>query len=88
MFPIREIVWAIKSASAHRINKLLQRHGSVWQDEYFDHVIGRSDSLEQKIQYVRENPVRAGLVQRAEDYPWIWEQPRPRAAAAVEHSGR
>jgi hypothetical protein len=29
--------------------------------------------MEQKIQYVRENPVRKGLVDRPEDYAWLWE---------------
>jgi hypothetical protein len=28
--------------------------------------------VEQKIDYMLENPVRAGLVQNPLDYPWIW----------------
>lgn len=75
--PLSKIVWAIKSASAHRINKLLNTSGSVWQAEYFDTAIRRSDSLDQKLDYVRRNPVRAGLVARPEEYEWIWESPRP-----------
>lgn len=86
MYPISEIMQAIKSASAHRINKRLGRSGKVWQDEYFDSVIHRSESLQAKMEYVRENPVRAGLASRVEDYPWMWELPRPRAAAAVRSS--
>jgi putative transposase len=82
VYPLSEIVWAIKSASAHRVNKLLKKSGSVWQAEYFDTVIRRSESLDQELAYVRQNPVRAGLVTRAEDYEWSWE-PRPRAAAAL-----
>jgi REP element-mobilizing transposase RayT len=88
MYPVSEIVWAIKSASAHRINKLLGRHGKVWQDEYFDTVIHRSEKLQDKVEYVRQNPVRAGLVASAEDYKWMWELPRPRAAAAPQLLGR
>lgn len=56
--------------------------GKVWQDEYFDTVIRRSDSLQAKIDYVRQNLVRAGLVKCPEDYRWMWELPRPRAATA------
>jgi REP element-mobilizing transposase RayT len=79
MYPLSEILWAIKSASAHRINKSLGRKGKVWQDEYFDNAIARSESLQQKIKYVRQNPVRAGLVSRAEDYRWLWESPQVKA---------
>jgi len=73
-FTIEEIVGAIKGASAHSINKTLKRSGLVWQDESFDHVIRHAESLEQKIQYVRDNPVRKGLVSKPEDYPWLWEE--------------
>lgn len=82
VYPLGEIMWAIKSASAHHINKLLGRSGKVWQDQYFDHVVRGAESLNEKIAYVRQNPVRAGLVGVAEEYPWTWEQPRPRAATA------
>ena len=83
MYRISEILWAIKSASAHRINALLGRKGPVWQEEYFDTALRRSESLEQKIEYILQNPVRARLVEKCEDYDWTWESPRPRAAAAA-----
>lgn len=63
---------AIKGASSHIINKKLGSHGPVWQDESFDHVLRSSESLEQKIQYVVENPVGRGLVRDESEYPWLW----------------
>lgn len=48
IYPVSEIMWGIKSASVHRINKALERKGKVWQDEYFDTLIVRSDSLQQR----------------------------------------
>jgi REP element-mobilizing transposase RayT len=74
-FSFQEIVGAIKSVSAHSVNKALKRSGAVWQDESFDHVVRHGENLEKKIQYVRENPVRRGLVSKPEDYPWLWEEP-------------
>ena len=71
---IPEIMKAIKSESAHRINKALGRTGRVWQDESFDHVLRRSESLEQKIAYIMENPIRAGLVHNSRDYKWLWKR--------------
>ena len=47
-----------KSVSAHRINKLLQRKGSMWQDEWFDHIIRSPASLERVRQYIHDNPRR------------------------------
>ena len=45
-------------------------HGPHWQKGFFDHVIRSQESYEQKWLYVRNNPVRAGLVQSAEDWPY------------------
>src|SRR6266478_1027230 len=44
-----------------------------WQKTFFDHVLRNSESYSQKWQYVVENPVRAGLVQRAEEWPFQGE---------------
>jgi REP element-mobilizing transposase RayT len=41
-----------------------------WQKGFFDHLIRSSESHAEKWKYVRENPVRAGLVERAEDWPY------------------
>jgi REP element-mobilizing transposase RayT len=74
-FALPEILRAIKGASARRINKLLGRQGSVWQDESFDHVLRGNESLRETVEYIRQNPVRKGLVSKPEDYPWLWLAP-------------
>ncbi|PYP85366.1 MAG: hypothetical protein DMG65_20805 [Candidatus Angelobacter sp. Gp1-AA117] len=78
-FSFEEVIGCIKGASAHSINRALKRHGHVWQDESFDHVLRCAEQLNEKIQYVRENPVRKRLVYRAEDYKWLWQE-SPRTA--------
>ncbi len=40
-----------------------------WQKGFFDHVLRSGKSYSEKWEYVRENPMRAGLVLRAEDWP-------------------
>ena len=40
-----------------------------WQEGFFDHVMRSGDSYSQKWEYVRMNPVRAGLCTRPEDWP-------------------
>jgi putative transposase len=45
----------------------------IWQREFFDHVLRSEESYAQKWEYVRQNPVRAGLAARAEDWPYQGE---------------
>jgi len=72
IYSLAEIMGAIKGASAQLINHLLDRRGKVWQTESFDRVLRSSESLDAKIAYILENPVRKGLVAHWREYPWIW----------------
>jgi putative transposase len=45
----------------------------IWQRGFFDHLLRSDESYAQKWNYVRENPVRAGLVTNAEDWPYSGE---------------
>jgi REP element-mobilizing transposase RayT len=71
-FTLIEIMQSLKGASAHTINRFMQRSGPVWEEESFDHVVRSYESMEQNIEYIRQNPVRRGLVSRPEDYRWLW----------------
>ena len=71
-FTLAEIMQSLKGASAHTVNKFLGRSGPVWEEESFDHVLRSYESLEQKVEYIWQNPVRRGLVTRPEDYRWLW----------------
>jgi REP element-mobilizing transposase RayT len=63
-----EILRAIKGASARSINRLTGRTGPLWQDESFDRVLRGDESLRQTVEYIRQNPVRKGLVAKPEQY--------------------
>jgi putative transposase len=72
--PLRLSGW-MKSLK-NTLSKTLRAMGKPaphWQDGFFDHVLRSSESYEQKWLYVRDNPVRAGLVSRAEDWPYQGE---------------
>ena len=46
----------------------------VWQEGYFDHRLRddeRGEELSAKMNYIRENPVVAGLCAKAEDWRWV-----------------
>jgi len=44
--------------------------GPHWQKGFFDHLLRSGESYEQKWAYVAENPVRAGLVESADAWPY------------------
>ena len=54
----------------------------LWQDGYHDQVLRDHDHSERVIDYILNNPVRAGLVQRAADYQGSWSV-TPAAALEV-----
>jgi putative transposase len=74
VYSLAEIVGAMKGATAHRINVALGRRGKVWQTESFDRVLRSSESLDQKVGYVLDNPVRLGLVSVVTEYRWLWRR--------------
>lgn len=58
------------------LSKALRSVGHVWphwQKGFFDHILRSGESYSQKWDYVRENPVRAGLVSEPEDWPYASE---------------
>jgi putative transposase len=67
----QQVMKGIKGTSAREVKRLLRWDGNVWQPESFDRVIRRDER--DVFTYIRENPVRRGLVQRADDYWWTWE---------------
>ena len=73
--PLSKILQLIKGTSARSVNRLLGREGFLWQDESFDHVLRSEESFQEKVDYVRQNPVRRGLARTPEEYPWLWQNP-------------
>ncbi len=58
------------------LSKILREdkgEGTHWEKDFFDHVLRSAESYWQKMEYVRQNPVRAGLVKRPEDWPYQGE---------------
>jgi REP element-mobilizing transposase RayT len=56
--------------SAAKAAMLSRAKGQIWEEGFFDHVLRSNESYSQKWNYVRENPVRAGLVKSATDWPY------------------
>lgn len=52
------------------INHRYDRTGRLWQNRFFSSVIEREPYLWAVVRYMERNPVRARIVEKAEDYPW------------------
>ena len=55
-----------------------RKHGIIWQEGYFDHRLRddeRGEQFSAKINYIRQNPVAAGLCADAAKWPWWIERP-------------
>jgi REP element-mobilizing transposase RayT len=67
---LAELVHRVKGATAFRPNRMLERTGVFWQDEYFDRLVRTREELEKIRDYIEWNPVKAGLVDAPEDFQW------------------
>lgn len=66
---ISEIMRDLKGYTAKQINEWHNRINiSFWQDGFYDHVIRNQKDLEEKLNYIHYNPVRAKLVEEPEEY--------------------
>jgi REP element-mobilizing transposase RayT len=60
-WPLSKIFHTWKSFTAHEINKLLGRRGTLWQQESWNHIVRSEEQFEHYRRYIRENPAKAKL---------------------------
>jgi putative transposase len=70
--PLNKIMQSLKRHTARKSNIVLGREGAFWQDESYDHIVRDSGEFERIINYVLENPIKAGLVSKWEDWSWTF----------------
>jgi len=67
---LEKAVQLIKGGSSHRIHKALGRKSEIWQVGFYDWTIRDSADWETEVVYIHQNPVRARLVESAENWPY------------------
>ncbi len=71
-----DFVRDFKQATGFEFKKRTKRQ--LWQKSYHDHVLRTEESIWDVALYIAVNPVRAGLVNEARDWPWtgsfVWER--------------
>ena len=69
-------LWQWVKALRGDLSKILRQdegEGTHWEKDFFDHVLRSEESYREKMEYARQNPVRAGLAKRLEDWPYQGE---------------
>ena len=70
--PVTKILQSLKRYTAGEANKILDREGQFWQHESFDRVVRDNEELESTVKYVLNNPVKAGLIENWQDWPYSY----------------
>jgi REP element-mobilizing transposase RayT len=65
---IADLVRAIKRYTAYEINKILRINCQFWDDFYFDRIIRNERNYNAVVEYILNNPVKAGLVNKAKQW--------------------
>ncbi len=67
---LRDIAKGLKGYTAREANRILGRTGRFWRREYFDHWVRNPAEYARIVDYIDQNPVRAGLCSGPADWPW------------------
>ena len=62
---------SLKGFTGHEASGTLTLNGTpFWQDESYDHLIRNDRELASVHRYIETNPVKAGLANKPEEFPW------------------
>jgi len=56
--------------------RMSEQKNQIWQPEFFDYLINDVDKLEEKLFYIKNNPVKAGFVKQSNNYKWLYINPK------------
>jgi REP element-mobilizing transposase RayT len=83
--PREVIMHSLLSFTALAVNRALGRSGALWQSESYDRCLRSDQELIQVMQYVENNPVKAGLCRQPEE--WAFSSARWRLDLGSRQAG-
>ena len=69
-YELKDLLHSHKSYTAHEANRILGRTGKLWIDDYFDRYTRNEKHFYKTIEYIENNPVKAGLCEKPSDWPF------------------
>ena len=67
---LEKAIQLIKGGSSHQIHKVRNQKMEIWQVGFHDWTIRDHNDWQAKVEYIHNNPVRAKLVRKPEDWPY------------------
>lgn len=67
---ISQLMHSLKLYTARQIGALLGLRGGIWQARFYERALRTARDVDRALAYVHDNPIRAGLADRPEDYAW------------------
>jgi REP element-mobilizing transposase RayT/Fe-S-cluster containining protein len=80
---LSDILASWKSYAANQANKILGGSGQFWQEDYFDRFIRDAEHFANAVDYIENNPVKAGLCRTPAEWPHGSARHRPSAGNVV-----
>ena len=72
---LSDILKRHKGYTGRVCNKILGQEGKFWNRETYDHVVRNSDEFDRIAWYILNNPVKAKLVEKWQDWPFTYAHP-------------
>ena len=64
------VMKSVKTSSMILMNRRRAESGELWQARFFDRALRTVREYNEKVEYIHLNPVKAGLVERSQDWRW------------------
>jgi REP-associated tyrosine transposase len=71
-YPLTDTLKLLKGRTARYCNQALNRSGKFWHHESYDHVVRNQKEYERIVWYIINNPVKAGLVEKWDDWEFTY----------------
>ncbi len=72
---LSDVMRSVGKYTARRLNRMFNRRGQFWQDGFYDHRCRDNDDILDRLTYIENNPVRAGLADKPEQWPFSSARP-------------
>jgi putative transposase len=84
---IEKAMQLIKGRFSHRLSHELGYKGEVWQRGFTEEQVMNRESFEMHREYITQNPVKAGMVTSADDFPFCYRYLAAKKAEAKAGRG-
>lgn len=73
-YSLSQILHSVKSYTANEINRRRGDSGPLWVEERFDRIVRDEAEFLEKLRYMANNPVKAGLCRNEQEYEFYWQR--------------